>query len=314
MTPFKTILFAADFSENSREAFRAASSLAADDQARLIVLHVAELARPSAEMARRGGLSAPILDQLGTDDDETLFERLREFYVPNHAVDVSFRVKKGEIAHEILRTASSVAADLIVMGTHGRTGLRRLFAGSVATAVLRGAHCPVLALRSGASAAGVQRGQVILHPTDFSENSEPALSVARMLARSLGARLVVLHVAPMPVVMGGSMASEIDPRYYSDVLDGIRAGLDGPDLKYPVETLFRQGFEPEMIRQVATELDCDLIVMGTHGRSGITRLLLGSVAEPVLSKADCPVMVVRAIPRATAAAPGHSDKKPLTVS
>src|SRR5262249_46020798 len=157
------------------------------------------------------------------------------------------QVREGEIPAEILRMAAEVGADLIVMGTHGRTGLRRLLAGSIATAVLREAHCPVLALRSPAGTHQAKDIQVILHPTDFSEGYAAALQVARSLAGDLGARLIILHVAPVAMPMDGSMAAEIDPQSYRDALVGIRDRLDGPDMKYRVEARLGRGFDREEI-------------------------------------------------------------------
>ena len=111
--------------------------------------------------------------------------------------------------------AQKIGSDLIVMGTHGLTGLRRMLAGSVATAVMHGARCPVMALRSGAQSPPDERIRAILHPTDFSAGSEAALRVARSLARDHGSRLILLHVAPLPLPMEGRMTTEIDVGYYS---------------------------------------------------------------------------------------------------
>jgi nucleotide-binding universal stress UspA family protein len=314
MTPFRTILFAADFSENSKEAFRAACSLAVLDQTGLVVLHVVEPDAASAAPPGRRQEKAPTGDKLDVAAAERLSQKLRDEFVPNHPIKVTYRVQEGEIAAVILQTASANSADLIALGTHGRTGLRRMLAGSVATSVLRGAKCPVLALRSGAGTRGGEQTHVILHPTDFSECSEAALGVAGTLARNLGARLAILHVAPLPVVMGGSMAAEVDPRYHREALDRARQRVEGPDLKYPVETQLLQGLEPDGILQVATELGCDLIVMGTHGRTGMGRLMMGSVAEFVLARADCPVIVVKAPgPLATPAAGEPAEHKTITV-
>jgi nucleotide-binding universal stress UspA family protein len=74
----------------------------------------------------------------------------------------------------------------------------------------------------------------------------------------------------------------------------MRKRLDGPDLKYPVETRISRGFPPDEILATAAESRCHLIVMGTHGRTGLLRSLMGSVAESVLSQAECPVMIVKA--------------------
>jgi nucleotide-binding universal stress UspA family protein len=222
-------------------------------------------------------------------------------YAPNRPLDVQYQTRAGEATLEILRTASEVGSDLIVMGTHGRTGLSWLLAGSVAIAVLRGAHCPVLAIRSPEVPRESEDIRVILHPTDFSASSEAAVRVAHVLARDLGARLIILHVASLAVLTDGTPAAEIDPRVYRDALENVRNRLDTADLKYPVETQISRGFAAEGILQAAEEVGCDLIVMGTHGRTGLKRALMGSVAESVLPKACCPVLVVKTVPHDAAA-------------
>ncbi len=99
------------------------------------------------------------------------------------------------------------------------------------------------------------------------------------------------------------MADPVDPRVDRDALENIRRRAEGPDLKYPVDTLLRRGFAPEAIMETAEERDADLIVMGTHGRTGLSRLLMGSVAENVLPRASCPVLIVKA---------GHGVSAPRT--
>jgi nucleotide-binding universal stress UspA family protein len=200
--------------------------------------------------------------------------------------------------------ADAIEADLIVMGTHGRTGLRRLLAGSVAATVLARAHCSVLALRAGQGEPKADALQVILHPTDFSKASEAALKVARALARDHGARLIVLHVVPLDPYVDGRLAAEIDTRDYQHSLDVMRIRLDGPDLKHPVETRLVRGFEAEEILREAQDFACDLIVMGTHGRTGLGRWLMGNTAQSVLPKADCPVLVVKSPPGEAIPTPG----------
>jgi nucleotide-binding universal stress UspA family protein len=120
--------------------------------------------------------------------------------------------------------------------------------------------------------------------------------------------MVILHVAEVAAVMDGTMAAEIDPRSYKDALEEIQQRVDGRDLKYPVETRLGRGFAAEEILQVASDVGCDLIVMGSHGRTGLGRLLMGSVAESVLTGASCPVLVVKArggVPATTADRPAN---------
>jgi len=294
MPLFRTILFAADFSERSKEAFQVACSLAHEQKTRLLVLHVIEKRPDSEPPLAYGELGVPISLGAGIlPDHEALKQGLCEFYAPRHPIDVAYYVRDGLPAEALLCMAHEIGCDLIVTATHGRTGLRRLLAGSVAEAVLRKARCPVLALHTLEPAGEAPGIRVVLHPNDFSENSEPALNVARLLARDHGARLVVLHVAPPEVLINGSTMVPTDPRVYRDALEEIRGRLEGPDLKFPVETRAVQGDSAAEILRAAKEAECGLIVMGSHGRTGLGRLLMGSVAEAVLRKATCPVLIVK---------------------
>jgi len=244
---------------------------------------------------------------------EALRRELREVYTPDHPIHVDYQTREGEAAVEILRTAKELGSDLIVMGTHGRTGLSWLLAGSVAIAVLRGAHCPVLALRSIEKPREAKEIRVILHPTDFSVDSEAALRVARWLAWHHGARLVILHVAMLEVLVDGTTAADVDPRDYRDALDEVKKRVDGPDLKHPIETILTRGYTAPGIIETADDLGADLIVMGTHGRTGLSRLLMGSVAEQVLPKANCPVLVFKPAQRISEPTSDRPAQKMVTV-
>ena len=128
-----------------------------------------------------------------------------------------------------------------------------------------------------------------------------------------GARLIILHVVVLQVLVDGTAAAEVDPGIYTDALEGVRKRVDGPDLKHPVQTMLRTGFAHEGITQTADEVGCDLIVMGTHGHSGLSRLLMGSVAENVLPKATCPVLVVKPAQRARAPTADRASKEMVSV-
>ncbi len=314
MQPFRNILFAADFSENSQEAFRVACSLCSETKTRMSVLHVVEPHWVAEEPVYFGQPAVQYFDS-GPEPNglEALKQRLIDQYTPNHAIDVTYFVKEGEIASEILDLAEQTGSDLIVMGTHGRTGLRWLLAGSVAISVLRRAHCPVLALHAAEVPRRTPDFKVVLHPTDFSESSQAALRVARSLAQDLGSRLVLLHVAPLEVYVSGMMASEIDVQVYRETLEEMRKRLDGPDLKYPVETRMSRGDASDEIVRQAEELECGLIVMGTHGRTGLGKLLMGNVAESVLPRAHCPVLVAKVPQAVPTPASSRSAQKAVSV-
>jgi nucleotide-binding universal stress UspA family protein len=141
--------------------------------------------------------------------------------------------------------------------------------------------------------------KVILHPTDFSPRSEPAFLLACSLARDAGARLIVLHVLEVPLMVTGgvAMAPPLPPPLPSQ--EDRRAALEQlhrvqpPDPAVAVEHRLEQGEPATAILQVAQEAGCDLIVLGTHGRTGLARLLMGSVAEKVARGATCPVLTVK---------------------
>jgi nucleotide-binding universal stress UspA family protein len=134
--------------------------------------------------------------------------------------------------------------------------------------------------------------RTILCPTDLSEQSGDAIEVARSLARDLGARLVVLHVLPPPASRAEAVARRPPDSYRDQIWNDYLLPIEAPGVR--LERRLEDGDPAEEIVRVAEEVAADLIVMATHGRTGLGRLLMGSVAEEVLRKAPCPVLTVRA--------------------
>ncbi|MBI3412140.1 MAG: universal stress protein [Planctomycetes bacterium] len=134
----------------------------------------------------------------------------------------------------------------------------------------------------------------ILHPTDFSERSEVAFRLAGALARDYGATLIVMHVAAEPgmVFTEGGMLLPPDDDHLEDMREQLRT-LKAAGNDFPVIHRLEEGNPATEILRVARQSDTDLIVMGTHGRRGLKRLLMGSVAEKVLRESPCPVLTVR---------------------
>jgi nucleotide-binding universal stress UspA family protein len=135
--------------------------------------------------------------------------------------------------------------------------------------------------------------KMILHPTDFSERSDFAFRLACSLARDYGARLIVLHVAEPPKAVGGEGLWVIPPPLDLDPLREQLRQLQPRDPKIQVERRLLEGHAATEILRVAEDVKCDLIVMGTHGRTGLGRLLMGSMAEQVVRKASCPVLTLK---------------------
>lgn len=135
--------------------------------------------------------------------------------------------------------------------------------------------------------------QTILHPTDFSEASESALHLASSLAHDHHARLVLLHVLPNATAVSGegSAPATVEPEKMDAQLKLNR--LEVPTTDVPVDRRLAQGNAAKEIVAAAERLGADLIVLGTHGRSGMARLLMGSVAEAVVREATCPVVTLK---------------------
>jgi nucleotide-binding universal stress UspA family protein len=140
--------------------------------------------------------------------------------------------------------------------------------------------------------------RTILHPTDFSPNSQYALHVAAALARDYDAELIVMHVHAIPVALYGEAGVAPVP----DTRASEAAELESIDIPgVRVTHVMTEGEPVGEILRVADERHADLIVMGTHGRRGLTRLVMGSVAELVVRRATCPVLTVRTpVPEAAA--------------
>jgi nucleotide-binding universal stress UspA family protein len=133
----------------------------------------------------------------------------------------------------------------------------------------------------------------ILHPTDFSEQAENARRAAEALAHDYNARLVLVHVMQPPPLVASEMGVVIPDLPDEPAALWARLNAMAPEGKFCVERFLLKGEPVEQIVRMAKEEGADLIVMGTHGRSGLSRVLMGSVAEWVLRRAPCPVLTVR---------------------
>jgi nucleotide-binding universal stress UspA family protein len=287
--PAATILHPTDYSATSRGAFELACRLARHSGRALTVLHVPEPPRaPSVGMA--------VSPRLPSGYRGAWESRLRLLRPRDPAVKVEHRIAEGDPAEAIVRAAGRGPGDLIVIGASRRTGLGRLLRG-VSRRVQREAPCPVLTLtpprpdlRSPPSDHGrddVLDYRTILHATDFSAPAMYAFDVARALARDSGAELLVVHVAPPRLRRKRGFSREMD--------EALRR-LTAADPEARAHGLLLGGDAAGQIVSTAAQVGCDLIVMGTTGRTGWSRLLQGSVARAVQRDAPCPVLTVRPTP------------------
>ena len=304
MSSIKRILCPIDFSEFSKHAFDRAVAVARHHKASVIVLHVAPLPSGVAAVPFLPGGPGPFA--LQALDRQQVVRDMRRLLAIEKTSDVPVECQVLEapsVLHEILEQADSLGADLIVMGTHGRSGFDRLLLGSVTERVLRRAKVPVLTVPSHALDV-VPRVDApfmrVLCGVDFSASSLNALTHAASFARESGARLTLLHVVELlPVVYEPSMAAPFDPGQYWPALErASRAQLHrivphSVRQTCDVEEIVTSGKSYVEILKTAEERHADLIVLGAQGHNALDRLLVGSTAEHVVRRASCPVLTVR---------------------
>ena len=218
-------------------------------------------------------------------------------------VRLDFRVREGSVHDEILAESTETHADLLVLGTHGRSGFQRLFLGSVTEKVIRKAACPTLVVPPRAadvpSNASVQVRR-ILCPVDFSANSLDALALAINLAEEADASLTLLHVVEIPPVLNQEPAliyvdvTSVREAAAAEGRRRLHALIPEQARTYcTVETVVVDGRAHREILLQAAGQRCDLIVMGVHGGGVIDQVVFGSTTHHVIRAAPCPVLIAR---------------------
>jgi nucleotide-binding universal stress UspA family protein len=296
---YKRILVPLDGSALAERALPFACRLAVQHDAELLLARVVEPRTPLVSEA----LDAASVEHSAVGAAQLYLDRL--------AGDLDVRqpirtvVYYGDAVDGILEEIRLRRADLVVMATHGRTGLRVVL-GSVADAVARQADVPVLlvppagarAWGTGTSDRGGDRPLTILAPLDGSPLAEEALTPLEALAERTATRVTlygVVQLIPALYYRGGHQAQMKDAGGHIDALEAYLArqaarvsGLAD------VRTLVEFGSPARRISEQAREGGTDLVVMATHGRGGLSRLLLGSVATSVLHQLEIPLLLVRA--------------------
>jgi nucleotide-binding universal stress UspA family protein len=300
MVTINRILCPIDFSEYSRHAIDRAVALAGEYAGYITALHVITQVLPPRP-PDLPVLYPPIV--FTPEDLEQFRTHTRQFVEQqNDGAPIEVIVAVGNVASEIVRVAEELPADLIVIGTHGRSGFDRLMLGSVTERILRRAPCPVLTVprRSGPDRAYAQRLFThILCATDFSASSLRALSYAAFFAERANAELSVIHVLESmptlePVVIG--VPGQREYRRLAEAAHRERLHevlVAHPELGRKAAEIVASGKPYREILRVATEQQSDLIVMGVHG--GLAGLpAFGSTLNHVVRQATCPVLSLRA--------------------
>lgn len=283
---YDTIVVPTDGSPAAEAAVTTALALAQQFDASIHAITVTELddvpagaeSEATAELTQRGEETLATVTDQATDAGVTM---------TTHVIDTTEPIHQA-----IIDYATDHAADLIVMGTHGRTGLNRLVLGSVAERMLRVSPVPVLTVHDDTRLApDVER---ILVPADGSDRARVAADHGITVAAATDAALHVVHVVDLAAISGQFGSPEIiDALEESgrNAVDDVIHRADEAALR-SVEASVLSGRPAPAILDYIDERDIDLVVMGTHGRTGLDRYLLGSVTEKIVRLADVPVLTV----------------------
>lgn len=307
-SPLRHVVAATDFSEPAAAGVAWARDLARAHGATLHLVHTAFL----FDASLAGDPSIPATVQAAPDDlVKAVLDAARERLDPlvkeiaSEGIEVRGHADVGAPSAVVLEVADQVKADLVVIATRGLGGFRRLLLGSTAERVIRHAAPPVLSVHETDGSA-VRPIRHVLVPTDFSRDARLAVETAIRVGR-LGAasKVHLLHVFDLPPeynLYQTPSVSDLYRRNRETVLAELEERIaelarEIGDGALDVTTEVAEGHPAEVIADRAAELGVDLVAMGTHGRSGLQRLLLGSVARQVVQHAPCPVLTVRAADR-----------------
>lgn len=288
---FAKVLCPTDFSAGAKQALRVATRIASETNAELVIAHAWHIPPTAIE----GGYG------LGRPDDDAADARHGLDKAVLDAKDLHAKRVTGKLLHgtpweEIVSLLEDEHFDLCVIGTRGRTGLPRVLLGSVAEKVVRHAPCSVLAVRAAGDDGEVRPFMHALVPTDFSDSAHHALACAAAIIPAKGL-VTLLHVLEVPSSHSGIVPNEIGrdlDRRIMHALDQEAARVEQKG-NPRVEKIHRVGYPgAETLGAIDHDKTIDLVVMGSHGRSGIKRAVVGSVAEKTVRHARCPVLVARA--------------------
>ena len=284
--PIRHVVAATDFSEPAELGLAWAARIARTHGATLTLVHALAPPMPVADFA------APPLhvDQELRDSAENRLDEALD-KAPLDGVEAETALRDGTPSQAVLDLVEEVDADLLVVGTRGLTGFRHLLLGSTAERIVQRSPVPVLSVHPG-DGLPKHEPRTILVPTDFSLDAEAALDTAEKALSLVEAetRVILLHVFHVPAEYRSYGPAGSFFEFTEELSKTLRERMD--ELARPFRD---QGLSVETLVVVrkAEEHAVDLIAMGTHGRSGLAHLLLGSTAERVVQHADCPVLTVR---------------------
>jgi nucleotide-binding universal stress UspA family protein len=287
---FRNILVATDFSDSSRAALFEAIDLAKPNESRIHAVHVVTYLEDVFRAARY-----PIPD---TKWRKSLQERVEKFFPKSLYLNSGrHTLIGGSIAEEILNFAAAHHCELIVTGTHGRSGLGRLLMGSVTNKLVRESHVPIMSVpEQRMEMSGLQIVKRILVAMDLSSTSTKVIKFAVEFASSLEAEIHLIHVIDPPRIETYKrtlpIADVIDSTCELNVDSSLQEMLEKYDLFTKAKVRTCIGDTAQEILRYAQQENCDYIVMGTHRRKELERALSGSVTASVLAETQVPIFTI----------------------
>ena len=293
----RTILVTSDFSEESYRALEFALPLAKHFGATVHVVHVYEGAHQFSSIA-----TSPMLWS-DVEIAQRLAEQVQRRF-GTHPRTQDCHIRTGKPFQEIIATAQELEADLIVIATHGHGGFKRLTLGSTTEKIIRHAPCPVLVVREATrgpiktAAEGIVLEKILV-PVDFSECASEGAKYASVFATRVGADLLLTHVINPPDYMAveGTIVEPDSPQLIETALLDAEDELDKMENFLPLigisaETQVAVGTPIDKLAEASARPDVDMVIISTHGYTGLRHALLGSTAEQLVRLAHCPVLVV----------------------
>lgn len=284
MGRYRKILVAVDGSDSSKNAFRQACKIARQDASWITVITTIPFYQDLFQMP---SIQEKVSKTL-REDGEKVISEIKKIADQEDAF-IRPILEEGSPVNTIVDAAAENNFDLIVMGRHGKSHLERALVGSVTARVIGHSRGDVLVIPKGA----VVGWSKILISTDGSKYSTAATEKAIDLAKSYGGQLEAVSVVDVTEEFHTEAPGAVEElvRKAKGFVDDVRKKAETQGIK--TETLVREGETFKVITNLSKEYKTDVIVMGSHGRTGMNRLLMGSVTEKVIGYALCPVLVVK---------------------
>jgi nucleotide-binding universal stress UspA family protein len=285
MGRYGKILVAIDGSDSSMHALQESLSLAFKEGSRITVVSVSPQFQGDLNLVGVGNIPAALKNPF-----EMALSKAKEM-AKSSRVSITTISEEGEPYERILDVAEAENCDLIAMGTKGISGLEKVLVGSVAAAVIGHSHRDVLVIPAK-SQIGWQK---ILVTTDGSKYSKAAVERAINYAKAYGSELTAVAVVDAPAELSGVAPGAVEDmiRKAKRYVEEVKSQADSAGLK--TETFVLEGEEAyRKITDFAAGHNINIIVMGSHGRRGLSKLLVGSVAEKIIGYAHCPVLIAKA--------------------